>query len=203
MSESNVTPTRSAFLELMEERAGMQEGYGFLDEKRLILAAEILRELTLWEEEMTAFRGDYAKAAAALRAAAARHGLQGLELYPPAPCPTMELPLRKRGVLGVTLQELDQVGGEEGPFPASLEPSPEAEQSRRAFSNLLPRAARLAVRAGNLERLRLEYSRTARRARALEDVLLPEIDETLKGIDAALEELDREEAVRVRRRVFR
>ena len=33
-------PTQSAFLELKEERVGMQEGYRFLDEKRLILAAE-------------------------------------------------------------------------------------------------------------------------------------------------------------------
>jgi virulence factor Mce-like protein len=51
----------------------------------------------------------------------------------------------------------------------------------------------------NLERLRAEYARTARRARAMEDVLLPEIDNTLSAIDTALEELEREEAVRVRR----
>jgi V/A-type H+-transporting ATPase subunit D len=33
----------------------------------------------------------------------------------------------------------------------------------------------------------------------MEDVLLPEIDSTLSAIDTALEELEREEAVRVRR----
>ena len=33
--------------------------------------------------------------------------------------------------------------------------------------------------AGNLERLRLEYRRTERRTRALEDVLMPEIDLTI------------------------
>jgi V/A-type H+-transporting ATPase subunit D len=79
-----------------------------------------------------------------------------------------------------------------------VDQSPEAERCRAAFRNLVPRAAHLAALAGNLERLRLEYTRTARRARALEDVLLPEIDDTLKGIDTALEELEREEAVRVR-----
>ena len=46
--------------------------------------------------------------------------------------------------------------------------------------------------------LRLEYRRTARRTRALEDVLLPEIDETLRVIAASLEESEREEAIRVR-----
>jgi len=49
----------------------------------------------------------------------------------------------------------------------------------------------------NLVRLKDEYQRTSRRARALEDVLLPEIDQTLSQIDAALEEIDKEEIVRV------
>ena len=37
------------------------------------------------------------------------------------------------------------------------------------------------------------------RARALEDVLLPELDENLSAVAGALEELEREEAVRARR----
>jgi V/A-type H+-transporting ATPase subunit D len=77
--------------------------------------------------------------------------------------------------------------------------TPEGEQCRARFDALLPIAARLAVLTGNLERLRREYIRTARRARALEDVLLPEIDARLDGIETALEELEREESVRVRR----
>ncbi|MCK4708870.1 MAG: ATPase, partial [Gammaproteobacteria bacterium] len=42
-----------------------------------------------------------------------------------------------------------------------------------------------------------EYQKTSRRARALEDVLLPEIDQTLAQIDTALEDMDKEEVVRV------
>jgi V/A-type H+-transporting ATPase subunit D len=76
--------------------------------------------------------------------------------------------------------------------------SPEADACRAAFADLLPVAARLAVLTGNLERLRGEYLRTFA-APALEDVLLPEMDARLAAIDNALEELEREEAVRVRR----
>jgi vacuolar-type H+-ATPase subunit D/Vma8 len=46
--------------------------------------------------------------------------------------------------------------------------------------------------------LREEYQRTATRARALEDVLLPEIDQALASVDTPLEELDKEEAIGVR-----
>ena len=36
MPEREITPTHSALLELKDERAGMQEGYDFLDEKLLV-----------------------------------------------------------------------------------------------------------------------------------------------------------------------
>jgi V/A-type H+-transporting ATPase subunit D len=198
MPDREATPTHSAFLELKEERAGMREGYGFLDEKRLILASEILEQLGRYEEEMNGFRREYAAAVAALRAAVGRHGLEGLLLYPPAPEPVGELKIIGRSVLGVIVQELGPVRAESGTVPPAVDQSPEAEHCREAFRALVPRAAALATLAGNLERLRLEYRRTARRARALEDVLLPEIDGRIKTVETALEELDREEAIRVR-----
>jgi V/A-type H+/Na+-transporting ATPase subunit D len=201
MSERAVIPTHSAFLELKEERAGMQEGYRFLDEKRLILAAEILSELGRYEREMTAFKNDYRVAAKALQGAVARHGLEGLAVYPPASPLETNWQLGPRRVLGVTLHDLVETDTQpqtEGPAFESVAASPEAEACRQAFQALIPRAARLAAMVGNLQRLRADYARTARRARALEDVLLPEIDETLRGVESALEELEREEVVRAR-----
>ena len=55
-----------------------------------------------------------------------------------------------------------------------------------------------AASAGNLERLAAEYRRTERRARALENVLLPEIERALRTTEEHLEQADREEAVRIR-----
>lgn len=199
MPEREITPTQSAFLELKEERAGMREGYGFLDEKRLILASRILAELNGYETELAGFRDAYAEATEALQAAVARHGLEGLELYPKAPAEGTKLHVESRSVLGVTVQQAACESAEQTPPVTPPNASPEGEQCRDAFHELIPRAARLAVLSGNLERLRLEYTRTARRTRALEEVLLPEIDETLRVVAASLEELEREEAIRVRR----
>ena len=47
-------------------------------------------------------------------------------------------------------------------------------------------------------RLAAEYRRTERRARALEDVILPEIEGTLREVESHLEEVDQEEAIRTR-----
>jgi V/A-type H+-transporting ATPase subunit D len=101
-------------------------------------------------------------------------------------------------VLGVTLHDLIEGDRQPQSAPPSVADSPEADRCRCAFQALIPRIARLAAMVGNLQRLRADYARTARRARALEDVLLPEIDDTLRAVESALEELEREEVVRAR-----
>ncbi len=199
MTERETTPTQSLLLELKEERQGMREGYRFLDEKRLILASEILAELARYQTELKSFESDYAAASAALQEAVIRHGVEELSLYPPAPPIGGEMILKPRSVLGVTVYDLICQMAESEPPPQTALQSPEAERCRDAFRALIPRGAHLAALAGNLERLRVDYARTARRARALEDVLLPEIDESLSAVEGALEELEREEAVRARR----
>jgi hypothetical protein len=42
---SDIAPTRSAVIALKDERRTMREGYAFLDEKCLLLAAAMLREM--------------------------------------------------------------------------------------------------------------------------------------------------------------
>ena len=208
MSTRTIIPTHSAYLELKAERIGMQDGYHFLDEKRLILASEILTTLKDFEVTMARWREARREALIALRGALGRHGLEELSVYPAAPTLECDVAAGSRSVLGVRIDLLPtaEPRAAENPAPAAASESvaaanqsPEAEQCRRSFSVLPPIAARLALLTGNLERLRLEYVRTARRARALEDVLLPEIDDTLSAIDTALEELEREEVIRVRR----
>ena len=176
----------------------MEEGYHFLDEKRLILAAAMLAELQRYEVALEQFRSAYAAAIESLKAALARHGLEGLQTQPAAGSWRGALSIEGRSVLGVLVNEVECRAGEEEPEPPPVG-SPEAKSCRERFAALLPLAARLAAMTGNLERLSFEYGRTARRARALEDVLLPELEQELKIIDTALEEQEREEAIRVRR----
>ncbi len=190
-----VVPTHSALLDLREEREGMREGYQFLDEKRLVLAAEIVRELQRYEGGRQRFDRLFAEAAAALQAAALRHGLEGMQVYPAADAWPGELRISERSVLGVLLQSARVDASDATPTPAAYA-SAEAEHCRQAIVALIPVAAETAAISGNLQRLRDEYRHTARRARALEDVLIPEIDETLASLELALEDLDREEVVR-------
>ena len=66
------------------------------------------------------------------------------------------------------------------------------------FNQLVTLAAEQALVAANLRRLVVEYRKTERRARALENVLLPEIDNSIRFMEEQLEAVEQEEALRVR-----
>ena len=194
---SEVTPTRSAVLEMKDERRAMHEGWVFLDEKCLLLAGEILRELGRHAGLLREVRMASEAAAAALQRALARHGLEGLQVYPAAGLSQARVRREQRALMGVRLQVAALVG-EPTPAAPAIDASTEAEACRRAFLDLAGRAAALAAAAGNLERLQLEYRRSVRRARALQDVLLPEAERNIAEVETRLEELEQEDAIWMR-----
>jgi V/A-type H+/Na+-transporting ATPase subunit D len=195
MSDTN--PTRSAVVEMKDERRAMHEGYVFLDEKCLLLAGEILRELGRHGRLQKEFLAQYDAALAALQGAVARHGLQELQVYAASDLAPARLPIGARALMGVRLQDA-ALECPAAPDAAAVNRSPEAEACRRAFAAVLAAAAPVAAVSGNLERLSLEYRRSVRRARALQDVMLPELDRSIYDIENRLEELEQEDAIWMR-----
>ena len=194
---SDPTPTRSVVLEMRDERRAMHDGYVFLDEKCLLLAGEMLRQLERYDVLQRVFATAFSAAIDRLRDAITRHGLHGLEVYPAVDPAQGTLVRTARVLMGVPLQEAELAGD---PLVAAraFDASPEAEACRRAFTALSSAAAPLAANSGNLARLSLEYKRSVRRARALQDVLLPELDRDVRNLETRLEELEQEDAIWMR-----
>lgn len=134
-----------------------------------------------------------------LRAAVGRHGLQGISVYPAASLENASIEMREHYFMSVTLMDTDM------PLPTSIgdnvatacNPSTKSEQCQTVFLELLKLTAMQAGISGNLYRLSREYRVTERRARALENVILPEIEQSLRIMTGHLEELDFEDVIRV------
>jgi len=197
MGAAENSPTRSAFLELQDERQVVREGFEFLDEKRVILAQEMLRRLKDYQVSRENYRARHSEAVVAMSRALGRHGLDGLSIYPPARLSDFSLALNEQPFLGVSLVD-GSVTLTLGDGHAAVNPSPEARACTQRFIDLSRLALEMAVQRSCLERLIEEYVRTERRARALENVVLPEISEALEFINEQLEAVDQEEAIRVR-----
>jgi V/A-type H+/Na+-transporting ATPase subunit D len=200
MTATDRAPTRAAVLALREERVVVGEAYDFLDEKRLLLAAELLRQLEAYTRLSTRIEALAHTAGRQLAAAVGHHGLEGLNVYPAASLAGVHVGMTQRNFMGVTLVETaldEEVPAQPTARRGAANPSPEARQCGVAFDELLQQSARLAGISGNLYRLQAEYRLTERRARALENVIIPEIEQALRVMDTHLEELDFEDAVRV------
>jgi V/A-type H+/Na+-transporting ATPase subunit D len=192
-----LTPTRSTTMELADERKLMRQGYEFLDEKRMLLAAEILRQLRIYQERAARLMAEVKSAADVLAAAVERHGLDQLQIYP-VPMAPATLHNDRVLFLGLPMLSCALEPQSVGASPAAIDPSPEAKACAAAFQRLLRTAADLGTLAGNLHRLAREYRRTERRAKALEKVLLPEVEDGIKRIDEQLDAMEREESIRNR-----
>ncbi len=195
----DVTITRSQAMLLAEEQRTLREGAAFLDEKCLLLAAEMLRQLQAWRAARAQVRRLQAQARSALDAALIEHGLTGLQVLP-APHTSLEVACAQRSLLGVVVQDDPTVRwNDAAPGWTSPVDSPEARECAAAVRALREPLAKLAVHAANLARLHAEYRRTVRRVRALQDVLLPDVEHTLAMVDSGLDALEQEEAALLRR----
>ena len=192
------SPSRAALLELQDERHAMREGHVFLDEKCLLLAGEMLRQLAAQARLERRLLACHEAAMHALAAALGRHGLQGLQVQP-VPAAAGRLHASGTSLMGVALQQARcEPDAAADAVPPPVVPSPEARACRAAFAALLEAAAPLAAVNGNLERLSQEYRRSVRRARALQDVLLPEIEREWLDMGGALDELEQQDLVSMR-----
>ena len=192
------TASRSAFLELKDEQRLVNDGYEFLDEKRILLAAELLRQRRAWREANSTFTERWQVAAKALRAAAADQGLEGLQVHPRYSLDAARLDIDERPYVGQHMLDAGMDLGETGLSREPVRPSPTVRRAADAFRALLEAAAPLAAITANLARLMREYRRTERRVRALENVVLPEIREDLSAMEEHLDLNEQEEVIRVR-----
>jgi V/A-type H+-transporting ATPase subunit D len=193
-----IVATRVALLELGEERRLVQEGYELLDEKRMLLAAEMLRRLRHYTGLVAQSAQHAAEARVRFLAAVNRHGWQDLALAPSASLADTALRRATKVFLGLELGTARLDGGDSRLEYEPLLPTPELRACAQAVLELVRIRVALAAEGASLRRLAQEYRRTERRARALENVILPETDDTLHFVAEQLEALDLEEAVRVR-----
>jgi V/A-type H+-transporting ATPase subunit D len=190
------TVSRSAFLELSEEERLVRSGYELLDEKRVQLAAEMLRQKQAYREARARFVAASDKAAAALLDAAASEGLDALQVHPPSSLNAVRLETAEQRFVGLSLIRAG-ISGDNG--SGHLPGSPVVvRKCVEAFRAVLEAGIPLAETSANLERLMHDYERTERRVRALENVILPEIREALVVMEEHLELNEQEEIVRVR-----
>lgn len=197
------TISRALLQEIRQDRALMEEGHRFLDEMRVLLGQRLLVHVARYDAAVERLAAAQARARRALAEAVLAAGLHHLQVHPAVQAEHPELPVDFDNFLGVHLPrfvgdgrqpELEEAGNN----GAAAESSLEIREVGDAFRAVLREAFDASLETAAMFRLYREYRQADRRARALENVLMPELRDAERRTDDALEAADLEEAVQIR-----
>jgi len=191
----HVPSTKSSALTIGRQLEFATEGYDLLEQKRQILVQELMswlaRARTVEQEVNNALEAAYQ----ALRQAALASGAARLAREAVAIRPSHRVELQDHTLMGVHITRLTAEAVRGGPEFSFADSSARSDEVKRTFEEALEAIARLAEVENAVLRVAQELKRTQRRVNALEKIFIPTYEETLRYIEDALEEHEREELV--------
>ncbi|WP_297500998.1 V-type ATP synthase subunit D [Thermococcus sp.] len=198
----NVKPTRMELLNLKRRIKLAKKGHKLLKDKQDALIMEFF---TIYDEALTLRRElnlKMGEAFKALQMAEIDVGTLRLREIGLSVKPNREVEIRKRNVMGVAVPLIEaesfrRSAGERG--YAFVSSSAKVDVAADKFEEVLDLAVRLAEVEETLKRLAKEIETTKRRVNALEYIIIPRMEATVKFIKQRLDEMERENFFRLKR----
>lgn len=192
MARYGTAPTRTNLLRLKGELSFANEGYELLEQKREILVMELKRFTARAVEAQKRVDDELANAFAALKKCQVETGVSGVSSAARAVNVDARIALRERRIMGVGLPAVTLTLNDNPPYYGPCQTSAWTDEAVLRFKNALAALAALAETRLSVIRLAREIQKTIRRVNALEKIFIPDYAETLKYVQDALEESDRE-----------
>jgi V/A-type H+-transporting ATPase subunit D len=198
----NVKPTRMELLNLKRRITLAKKGHKLLKDKQDALVMEFF---TIYDEALQLREELNKKMEAAfdvLLKAQLKAGTLPLREASIGVNPNREVEIKQRNVMGVPVplieaESFKRSAGERG--YALVSTGPEVDLVAEKFEEVLDLAVRLAEVEETLKRLAKEIEVTKRRVNALEYIIIPRMEATVKFIKQRLDEMERENFFRLKR----
>ncbi|NLN40627.1 MAG: V-type ATP synthase subunit D [Clostridiales bacterium] len=201
MAVMRVNPTRMELTRLKKRLAIAVRGHKLLKDKRdemirrfieLVRRNKELREQV--EKELNQALGDFLMA----RAVMSTEVLEEAVMYPTR---QVELKISKQNVMSVDVPKIDyEEKSQEGlsPYPYGFaSTSGELDGAIATLSDILPRMLELAEIEKTCQMLADEIEKTRRRVNALEHIMIPQMEDTIKYITMKMDENERASRTRL------
>ncbi len=192
MAQENIRPTRLELLRTRRRIVLARKGLNLLKQKRSALIAAFFN----LSKEALALRGDLQKKIAAgyqsIRMAEMMEGptrLENISMLLPEVHPVT---VQTKNVMGVKTPKVD--AGQYTPVgaPSLLDLPTSIDESIRHFQGIYAVVLDIAEKENALRRLLHEIEKTKRRASAIENVLIPRLQNTVRYIKFRFDELERD-----------
>ena len=193
MARLNIPSTKSNLLRLSDELTFAVEGRDLLDEKREILIMEIMGTLEDAHRKRLAMENELAEAHKAFAAAKVLLGTENVRRAAFGIPSEASVDIHDRSVMGVVVPIVKvKWNKSEKPRYGFVGTTYALDKATKMFSTCLELLVELAEIETTLWRLATELKKTQRRFNALDNILIPQYDETVKYIQYTIEEKERE-----------
>jgi len=189
-------PTKSNLFKLQQELKFASEGYNLLDRKREVLIMEMMQVIHTIKNLQRRLAEKLDGAYAAFRDAYIDMGSEEIERANYASLDPLELRLTERSVMGVPIPEIHAGRMPQRMHVGLLGTSASFDSAVDLFNDVIPLLLEYTQANLTLTRLATEIQKTHRRVNALENIFIPEAEDTIKYIRDVLEESEREDFFR-------
>ncbi len=192
MAQYGLAPTKTNLMRVKRDLGFAVEGFELLDQKRKILVVELMGLIDRAVEAQEEVESKLKEAFEALDQAILRMGRREVNMTALGMNIGSDISFSEKRVMGVSLPRVKVKFDDRSPYVAAAESSIWIDEAIKKFREVLNLLGTLAEARISLMRLSREVAKTIRRVNALEKIFIPDYRETLKYIEMALEESERE-----------
>jgi V/A-type H+-transporting ATPase subunit D len=198
----NIKPTRMELLKLKKRVKLADRGYRLLREKRDALISELMVAIREYREARKRVEEDLRAAFYNLLMAEVLLGSRDLEQISGVTLRDIGLEFMTRNIMGVSVPimkigELVRRINQRG--YGLLSTTAKLDDAARSFEESLSSIVKLAEVEESIRRIALEVEKTKRRVNALEYIVIPRLKATIKHIEMRMEEIERENFLRLKK----
>lgn len=185
-------PTKSNLFKLQSELKFARDGYELMDRKREVLIMEMMQVIHGIANLQRRLDEALKKAYGSFYDAYVEMGSEEIERAGYACQEPLEIAMKEHTVMGVMLPELSLKKAPEKLEIGLLGTSASFDRALESFSGVMPLLLEYAKASLTLTRLAKEVQKTQRRVNALENITIPNAEDTIKFISESLEEGERQ-----------
>ena len=191
-----ILPTKGNLMAARRSRALAATGYELMDRKRNILIREMMALMDTAKDVQAQIDAVFAEAYAALQTANLKLGI--CDQIAEAVDVDRTLEIQYRSLMGVELPHIPDRSPPPRPEYGFASTSSALDDAYIKFHRVKELVRQLAEVETSIYRLAVSIRKTQKRANALENIVIPNFDHTIRFITDALEEKEREEFVRLK-----
>jgi len=191
MPTTKIVPTKSNLLRLKRDLTFSQEGYDLLEQKRQGFVVELMALVDDTIEAHNKMEQEFRRAFDALQKAVLTMGKNEVKSLASAIRIQSDIDIHILKVMGVAIPKVDVEFIDESPYYSPGATSFWIDEAIQRFKKILSDMAKLAELRVSLLRLAQEVRKTVRRTNALEKIVIPDYQNSIKFIEDSLEESER------------